>query len=88
MCPAAGLFIGQFSSESKASVRQLNASLLSPQAQSAAVNEAYCTLKCPYARAVYMLREFGWKFEEEDNSTADAEFMMKVPPLNPLSPLT
>ncbi len=60
------------------SARPLNSSPLFPQAQSAAVNVAYCTLKCPYARAVYMLREFGWKFEEEDNSTADAEFMMKV----------
>eukprot|EP00293_Proteomonas_sulcata_P021225 CAMPEP_0184289406 /NCGR_PEP_ID=MMETSP1049-20130417/1874_1 /TAXON_ID=77928 /ORGANISM="Proteomonas sulcata, Strain CCMP704" /LENGTH=193 /DNA_ID=CAMNT_0026596207 /DNA_START=131 /DNA_END=712 /DNA_ORIENTATION=- len=46
-------------------------------AQCSMVNQAYATLKCPHARAVYMLRRLGMDFEEE-TSNSDPEFMMEI----------
>ncbi|EKX46999.1 DnaJ, mitochondrial [Guillardia theta CCMP2712] len=46
-------------------------------AQSSVVNIAYGTLRCPHARAVYMLRRLGHNFDEH-TSESNPEFLMEV----------
>jgi len=46
-------------------------------AQSSVVNIAYGTLRCPHARAVYMLRRLGHNFDDH-TSESHPEFLMEV----------
>lgn len=55
------------------------------QDRASLINQAYATLRCPYARAVYMLHKLGVNLEDQ-TSDEDAGFMMEVPPPVPGMP--
>lgn len=47
------------------------------QDRASLINQAYSTLRCPYARATYMLHRMGVSLEDQ-TSDQDSNFMMQV----------